>query len=435
MRFYVLIAALTIVPISNAEPVRLIEKAPVGGKYRIVADSTIAGELQAPVAKDKPAETIKVSGKSRIDYVERVLAVDPKDADRKALRIYDRMDFKKTTADRTDESTLRPGIRRLVLMKKGHSKVPFSPDGPLMWSEIDLLRTDIMVAALTGLLPEREVEPGDTWKANVSAATELTDLEKIDQGELICTLDKVVVNGPRTIAYVSFAGTLTGVNEDGPTRQKLSGRMQVDVKAKCITYLKVDGEHFLLDGKGKQVGMVAGSFELNRKPLAEHKELSDAVVGGLELDPNETNTRLLFDNPELGVRFTHARNWRVVRNTGRQITLDESGGAGLLITLDTTEAAPTAARYLREAMKELNERGGKLTNRTGPENLADGIDRFVLDAELGKESVTMEYFVILQSKGGATLAARIPLADREARMKELERLARSFTITRRLDGK
>jgi hypothetical protein len=47
----------------------------------------------------------------------------------------------------------------------------------------------------------------------------------------------------------------------------------------------------------------------------------------------------------------------------------------------------------------------------------------------------MDYFVIGQDKGGATLAARIPSAHREARMKELERLARSFTITRRLDAK
>jgi hypothetical protein len=43
----------------------------------------------------------------------------------------------------------------------------------------------------------------------------------------------------------------------------------------------------------------------------------------------------------------------------------------------------------------------------------------------------MDYFVIRQDKGGATFAARLPTRQREARMKELERLARSFTVTRR----
>jgi hypothetical protein len=135
------------------------------------------------------------------------------------------------------------------------------------------------------------------------------------------------------------------------------------------------------------------------------------------------------------VRFIHPRSWRVVRSTGRQITLDESDGAGLLITLDTAEAIPTAARYLREARKELEDRGAKLIDRTPPARIADGIERFSIEVELGKEKVTMAYFVIKQEKGAATLAARVPERFRDVRLKELDGLARSFEVTRRLDGK
>jgi hypothetical protein len=169
--------------------------------------------------------------------------------------------------------------------------------------------------------------------------------------------------------------------------------------------------------------------------VSEIAVLSDPALKGLDLNPSEENTRLLYDSEETGVRFLHPRRWRVVRTNGRQITLDETDGAGLLITLDTADGLPTAARFLREAIKEMQDRGAKLTNRAGPERLADGVERFTLDADVGKEKVAMDYIVIRQDKGGATLAARLPAAQREARMKELERLARSFVVTRRLDGK
>jgi hypothetical protein len=90
---------------------------------------------------------------------------------------------------------------------------------------------------------------------------------------------------------------------------------------------------------------------------------------------------------------------------------------------------------LQEAIKEMQGRGAKLLDRNGPERLANGLDRFTLEAQEGKEKVSMDYFVIRQEKGGATFAARLPAAQRDARKKELERLARSFVVTRRLDGK
>jgi hypothetical protein len=438
MRYVPLVALLIAsAPAWAYDAVKLTEKAAVGSAYRVVTESRISGELLTPVAKDKPPERIKINGRSSIDYAERILPVEPKDAEYKSLRIYEKIVFQKTAGDRKDDMTLRPAVRRQVLMKKGHAKVPFSPDGPLLFAEIELLRTDSVVPAMAGLLPEKEVRPGDTWKAAEAAVIELTGFEKVENGALACKLERVLALGERKrrVAQVSFGGTLKGINEDGLVRQQLTGRLEVDLDAQCITFLRVDGEHYLLDDKGTDAGKITGTFELERKRVSEYAPLSDASLRGVDLTPSEENTRLLYDSEEAGVRFVHSRNWRVVRTNGRQITLDEADGAGLLITLDTAEGVPTAARYLREAIKDLQDRGGKLTARGGPAQVEDGVDRFTLDAELGKEKVVMDYLVVRREKGGATFAARLPAAAREARMKELERLARSFTVTRRLDGK
>ena len=62
---------------------------------------------------------------------------------------------------------------------------PFSPDGPLTWGEIDVVRTDVFnPAAIPGLLPTGPVKKGQSWKASAAAIAELTDMEKVESGEI-----------------------------------------------------------------------------------------------------------------------------------------------------------------------------------------------------------------------------------------------------------
>lgn len=413
---------------------KLTDQTTPGREFRVVTEASIRGELLAPVAKDKPPERINISGKSSIDYHERIVAIEAADqADHKVVRFYDKIDFRKTTADRTDEISLRPEVKRIVLMKKGAAKLSFSPDGALTWGELDMLRTDFIVAALAGLLPTKEVAIGDRWTATPAAVLELTDIDKVEQGSLTCKLEKVETAGPRQIAHVSFSGTLSGVNEDGPTKQTLQGKLLVDLQAQCMSYLKIDGEHFLLDEKGAQVGKMSGTFEMTRSTGGSHKMLSGEGIKGVPLSPNDENTMLLHDAD--GVRFTYPRSWKVVRSTGKQITLDEHDGAGMLITIDTVKALPSVEKYLKESIQELRDRMAKLVARHGPDPLSPTIERFTLDVSLEKETFTMDYFVIRQTNGGATLAVRIPSKMRDVRMKEVERIAKSLTIPRKLDGK
>jgi hypothetical protein len=422
---------------AGQDAVVLAEKAVVGSAYHVTTNASFEGVLTTPGAKEKPGDKVRLRGHSKIDYTERLLPVDPKEADHKVVRVYERIEFQKVIGDRTDETTLRPAVKRVVVLKQGAKKAPFSPDGPLLWGEIELLSRETIIPALAGLLPDKPVKPGDTWTASAAALAELTDLEKVDAGSLEVKLERVIENGPRRIADLTLAARLTGINEDGPTRQKVTGKLQVDLKGGFISLLTLDGEQVLLDETGAEAGVVKIRFELFREPSAGHAGIKDEALKGLELTPTAENTALLYESDETGVRFVHPRNWRVVRTAGRQITLDVTGGAGVLVTLDAAGAGPTAAQFLQETIKALAERNGKLLGQAGPEKLAAGVERFTLEAEEGpdKDKVTLDHAVIRQEKGGATLVCRIPAGQREARMKELERVAKSFTVIRRLDGK
>ena len=415
------------------EPVQLRERFPIGYQYHVSTRTELAGTLTRPAEKDQPAaQPLAVTGRSFIEYDERVLEVEADGKVQKTARIFRRIDFERKVGDRPQPATIRPEVRRLIILRHGPMEVPFSPDGPLTWGEIDLVRTDVFTPALTGLLPDGPVVPGARWPASNLAVQELTDLERIEEGRVECRLEQVAVVEKRRHARVAFAGMVRGVNEDGPNRQQLEGYFFFDLQSNHLSYLYLKGVSFLLDKAGKTLGRVEGQFVLTRQAPRACEGLADEALKGLELAPAADNTLLLYDNPELGVRFLHSRRWRVAGVRGRQLGLDESKGSGVLVTVEPAASAPTGAQFVAEARDWL-ARQGKVLRIEEPRQrpgVSYPLEHFAIEAEIAGQRVVMDYHVVRQAAGAATLAARLLPADRESLQPELDRLARSLTITR-----
>lgn len=427
------VGVLCVVGFVRAEDaVRLSEKFTTGYQYHVSSRVQLTGQLTLPAEKDRPARTLPVTGTSKIEYDERILDA----AGQRSLRVYRTFDFQRQIGEQVQPSTLRAEVRRLVILRLKQTEVPFSPDGPLLWGEIDLVRTDVFTPALAGLLPTQPVRVGEQWTAQLAAIEELTDLEKVEDGTLTCTLEQVgplATLGNRRHARISLRGTLRGVNEDGPNRQTLDGLLYFDLEAQHISYMSIRGQHQLLDAQGQVTGRVEGQFTLSRQVRTQCPELRDDVVKTVGVEPTAENTALLYDNPDLGVRFLHPRKWRVAGVRGRQVTLDEANGSGLLITLEPLAQVPTPAQYLTEAHKVVQEQKGQILRIDQPRQLSAApqqLDHFTLDAEMNRQRVILDYFIARQATGGATLAARLLPTDLAELQREVERIARSVVVTR-----
>src|SRR5262249_1098577 len=160
-----------------------------------------------------------------------------------------------------------------------------------------------------------------SWTAAPAAVRELTELEKVTEGDLKITFVGVVNFENKNRARLSISGTLKGVDDNGPCRHTLDGTAYVDLDSSMLVYVSVKGSHELLDGEGRTGGRIDGRFTLSRK-LAEVEALNDEALAKLTLKPNAENTRLLYENAELGVRFVHPRRWHVGAVQGTQITLN-----------------------------------------------------------------------------------------------------------------
>ena len=398
----------------------------------------LTGRLALPAGKDKTPEVVTLTGTSRVRYDERILSPDP--GALTAVRAYRDVEFTRTVGGITQDAGIRPSVRRMVVIRSESRRAPFSPDGPLTWGEIDVVRTDVFnPATVPGLLPAGAVRKGETWKASAAAVAELTDLEKVEEGGLSVEFVGVVEVDRRRVARLKVSGVVKGVNQDGPSRQTLDGTAYFDLGDAMLTYLSVKGTHELLDGKGQTVGRIEGQFTMTRGRLDKAPaDLSDASLRDLELKPTAENTLLLYDDARLGVRFLYPRGWRVGAVQGRQVTLDHAAGAGLLLTVESAAKLPTAEDYAKEVTGFLEKQKAEVAAAEKPTRVRGEpapLDRFAIDATVKNEKVRLEYAVLRQTDGGVTAAANIPAEAAAALKPEVERIIRSLAVTKKIEEK
>ena len=413
--------------------VDLTERFATGDRHRVKLRVELAGSLTIPATKGQAAKKVEVEGSSSIDYEERYLTATAGKVS-KTVRSYEKLDFRRTLAGQAQQLVLRPGVKRLVILRKGHTEVPFSPDGPLTWGEIDAVRTDVFVPALAGLLPTKPVAIGDRWTAAEGAVQELTDLEKIEEGSLECRLDRIAIVAGRRLARATFTGTVRGVGEDGPVRHRLQGTYQFDLGSNHLAELTLLGTTSMVGPDGKEIGRIQGRFVLTREQGGSEASVGDTALKGVKLDPDDDNTRLLYDDATLGLRFLHSRRWRVAQVMGSQVALSSSDGNGVLITVDPVEKVPTAAAFLTETRGWLTKQKATLLRTYTPKRLRESpsLDAFALEAKMGEARLWLDYYVTAQAAGGATVAARLVPANLADVRRDVERIARSATISQRV---
>jgi hypothetical protein len=322
----------------------------------------------------------------------------------------------------------------MVILRHRHVEVPFSPEGPMTWSELDLVRTDVFTPALAALLPKNPIVSGSIWNAEEAGVRELTDLDKITKGELRCEFKGIETPvGTRRQARVQFQGTVHGLNEDGPTQHALDGYLYFDVDAGHISYLYVKGEQTLLDKTGQPQGKITGSFTLTRQPIAASKELGDDALRGLTLTPTDDNTHLLYDNPELGVRFVHSRRWRVGTVKGTEVRLDEKNGNGLVLLVESLSKQPAPGPFQHSVHEWLGQQKAKVLqvkNLQAVQATPTSLIHFGVDVEMASQRVWLDYYQVRHRLGAATISARLLPTDLATLQADVARIARSVTITK-----
>jgi hypothetical protein len=411
----------------SAQAVRIGEDFAKDARYHVNCQVEIAGVLTIPGGKDTKPKTLKIAGKSTIKYDERILRLTAERRVDRTVRQYQELVFERKVGDEVQRSKLRPEAHRLVILRHNQYEVPFCPSGPLTPGEIELVRTDVFAPALSGLFPAQPVSVGESWRADRVAIQELTDLDKIEKADLKCTFEKVTTLLGRRNAQVKFEGKVQGLGEDGNALHEITGSYYLDLDANFLSYVYVKGIHHLLDKNGNATGKIEGVFVMTRSRDPQTREVADEALRGLTLEPSADNTLLLFEHPQIGVRFLHPRNWRIAGLNDKQIGIDEARGNGILLTLTPAASTPTGAQFRPEIQQWLIKQQAKIFREEKVQSLPGGLEVFAFEAELAKQRELLQYYVTRQGNQGATLTARLLPGDANAQ-REVEKIARSVQL-------
>jgi hypothetical protein len=357
----------------------------------------------------KVTETaIKATGSTH--YRERVLEFGKGNEPVVAVRLCRTATLEKRIDSQAQRIVLRPAVGRVVVRHENNHNTVFSPDGPLMVSELDMLRSDPFTPMLRGLLPSGAVKQGDQWPASAEATSELTGVNPIQSGGLACTLSEVKSTADGAVARVRMAGSFNGPTDQGPTRMNIEGHFIFDLDARLITRLVLDGTSEILSGEGNVIGKLQGRYELDRRPAIDDPKLTDTGLAGVELKPTPGSTSLLYESVDLGVRFRYPRNWEITSAKKNLIQLDEETGGRMHVTIDPSPPA-TSAKLRSELLTWLESQKAAVKVASSPEKIALtstlAAERFSIRATLGQKPKEWNYLVVRANDRAATLAVNL----------------------------
>ena len=141
---------------------------------------------------------------------------------------------------------------------------------------------------------------------------------------------------------------------------------------------------------------------MTRSVSTQFDDIGEAKLAGKELKPTAENSLLLYDNTELGLKFLYPRRWRVGVLKGRQLTLEEPKGGGILLTVEGVTRLPTAEKYQDDVKGFLARQQAKTTPLGAPIRASEKpqrIDRFGVDADMKNGKARLEYAISQNAKG------------------------------------
>ena len=127
----------------------------------------------------------------------------------------------------------------------------------------------------------------------------LGDAALDENGYVIATLPASNGAGGEAIGLIAHMDT----SSDAPGR----GVARRDLEAGYMAELVLNATMTLPGPDGKDLGTIEGRFAMERSPGGKATDLDDAALKGVKLEPDEENTRLLYDSVSQGVRFEYGR--------------------------------------------------------------------------------------------------------------------------------
>jgi hypothetical protein len=311
-----LVLALGSTVLAQAQTYSLKEPPLTGSYFHVHMHMALAGELK--IHQAGKVNPLKQEASADHDFLERVLEADAAGPARKVVRVYKQARADITTAGQASHRTLRPEQASLVVAQcYKEQPLTYAPKGPFTRAELELVQHfDTM--HLPGLLPEKDVTVGETWKLPNGVAQALCAFEGLTSHDLTCKLERVQDG----VALLSISGTASGIDLGAAVQLKITGTGRFDLARHRLTALEWKQHDQRDQGPASPALEADMTVTLTRDPTPPADELNDLILALLPTGTvPDSMTALWHRDPQHRYELTYARDWQIVARDEAHLVL------------------------------------------------------------------------------------------------------------------
>lgn len=402
-----------------------------GESYRVTTQSTFSGWSAPPGGEDgKKPPRVEFSGSSKIVFRERALKAAG-DGRLRFLRLYEASDYVRKTAGGEERAALRPRVKRVLLDPDQAGYVIYSPDDRLQAPELAMIDEHARRPGLEAFLTSGELTPGRTWNAPSAAIMELTGVDEVASGVVVCKVEKVVEIGARRLLQISANGAVTARTGPARARCEIRGGIYVDAATGKFVSLRTIGKQETFGPDDRLAASLDVDYQVLVEPAADDADLSDEAVARLPAAPTPEMLMIAFESPAHGVQFEHPRRWSVQRVDSHQILLASPDGSFVVSTGKNSET-PSTSEYFATVEKHLKEQNIQATLARAARESASNAGRigaFRFEATINGRPSVLDYWVVERKGRGATVAVNAARAAAPELLPEVERIVRTMRFS------
>lgn len=288
-----------------------------GECFRIELTTTVKGALK--VTRDGKAEQIPIDASSVHAYLEKTLREKEGQAVRAARR-YEKAEGSGKVGSETTARKIRPERSLVVAQRLNERYFCYSPAGPFTRSELEITSEHFDSLPLTGLLPGKEVEVGESWNVPNACAVALCQFDGLI-GQTVKGTLKEVKDGQ---AIVRVVGDALGIEAGANVKQVIDATASFDLLRKRITSVEWSQTDERDQGPVSPASNLKTTISLKRQFLAvEPKELNKAALVAIsdEDEPAAVLKTLAVKDLKGKYGFLHSRDWHIVSQSQEHVIL------------------------------------------------------------------------------------------------------------------
>lgn len=346
---------------NSNQAIRLESSRQPGETTRVEALLEVSGDLSL-VESEKVAK-LPLTVNARLIYDEKLLAGTPGSLDSiRALRHYEHARADINIEKGSVHPELRAERRLIGATVTNSSAILFSPDGPLLREELDLIDVQGNSLALEALLPADPVSQGQRWTQSGAALGLLLGLEATSASDVECLLVDVSDNE----AKVELSGTVHGAIHGVASEIELRAKYKFDRELGRITWFALAIKERRSIGHVDPGIDVVAKLQMKLTPNVACAQLDPAALKLTSQSFTGIDTRLAHESIGGNYGLLYDRQWFIMNDEGKSTVLRYIDRGELVAQCNISVPAqngpatvPTLEKFQQEIEESLGDHFGQ----------------------------------------------------------------------------